>query len=342
MKLFLIRHSKSCSNLMREDEKTREISREIRDPGLSRQGAQMVQAYGPALRKRLTAAGFDLKTAFLASSGLARAATTAKLLFGREPETVGHIKEHGNIPENTSTRRSYQKPNWPAFLKDLEAKAKGRDAIVVVHGSYLTDFVVPKLTGSTLKERMNNLDGLLVTGALRDGKLTVDTTEIIRRPSLSVKGEDRCNVADTRKIARISKMVRRTQKQRQRQRQRGGGVSMPLAYYQDGAQFNGTSASETGVGLAGTSAAWVKAPLSQTGGRRRTQRQNQRGGFGRLSRRNQRGGFAPGIMGAFVVNGARLAPMALYLGRKMFSSRTGPRIPPTARRRTLRRKSRRS
>lgn len=340
MKLFLIRHSKSCSNLMREDEKTRDISREIRDPGLSRQGAQMVQAYGPALRKRLTAAGFDLKTAFLASSGLARAATTAKLLFGQEPETVGYIKEHGNIQENTPRYRSYQKPSWPAFLKDLEAKAKGRDAIVVVHGSYLTDYVVPKLTGSKLKERMNNLDGLLVTGALRDGKLTVDTTEIIRRPVMSVKGEDRCSLADTRKIARISKMLARKSR-----KQRGGGVSMPLAYFQDGAQYNGTSAYETGAGLAGTSAAWVKAPLSQTGGRRRTQRnqKNQRGGSGRLSRRNQRGGFGPGIMGAFVVNGARLAPMALYLGRKMFvGSRTGPRIPPTARRRTLRRKSRRS
>jgi broad specificity phosphatase PhoE len=333
MKLFLIRHSKSCSNLMREDEKTRDISREIRDPGLSRQGAQMVQAYGLALRKRLTAAGFDLKSAFLASSGLARASTTAKLLFGRDPETVGHIKEHGNIPENTSAHRSYQKPSWPAFLKDLEAKAKGRDAIVVAHGSYLTDFVVPTLTGAPLKQRMNNLDGLLVTGSLQDGKLTVEKTEIIRRPAMSVKGEDRCNVADTRKIARISKMVRRTQKQRgQMQRQRGGGVSMPLAYYQDGAQFEGTSASATGVGLAGTSAAWVKAPLSQTGGRR-TQKQQ----------RNQRGGFGPGIMGAFVANGARLAPMALYLGRKMFISQPR-RIPVVTRRKSRknRRASRRS
>ena len=327
MKLFLIRHSKSCSNLQRENEATRAAGCEIRDPGLSRQGVQMVKAYGPALKKRLAAAGFDLKTAFLGSSGLARAATTAKLLFGREPETVGHIKERGNIPENTSAHMRYQKPSWPAFLKDLEAKAKGRDAIVVVHGSYLTDFVVPTLTGSTLKERMNNLDGLLVSGTLKGGKLAVDTSDIIRRPTLSLKGEDRCNVADTRKIARISKMLARKSR-----KQRGGGVSMPLAYFQDGAQYDGTSAYETGAGLAGASAAWVKAPLSQTGGRRRTQRRNQRGGFG------------PGIMGAFVVNGARLAPMALYLGRKMFvGSRPGPTIP-TARRRTIknRRTSRRN
>lgn len=325
MKLFLIRHSKSCSNLQRENEKTRAAGCEIRDPGLSRQGIQMVKAYGPALKKRLKAAGLDPELAFLGSSGLARASTTAKLLFGRHAETVGHIKERGNVPENTSAYMQYQKPSWPAFLKDLEAKAKGRDAIVVVHGSYLTDYVVPKLTGSTLKERMNNLDGLLVSGTLKGGKLTVDTSDIIRRPTLSLKGEDRCNVADTRKIARISKMLARKSR-----KQRGGGVSMPLAYFQNGAQYNGTSASETGVGLAGTSAAWVKAPLSQTGGRRRTQK------------KNQRGGFAPGIMGAFVVNGARLAPMALYLGRKMFVGSRPVPVPPTARRRTMRRKSRRS
>ena len=318
---------------MREDEATRDIGREIRDPGLSRQGTQMVKAYGPALTKRLKDAGLDPAVAFLGSSGLARAATTAKLLFGRPAETVGHIKERGNIPENTSSHRSYQKPSWPAFLKDLEAKANGRDAIVVVHGSYLTDHVVPKLTGTTLKERMNNLDGLLVSGTLKGGKLTVDTSDIIRRPAMSLKGEDRCNVADTRKITRISKMLARKSRKQRGQRQRGGGVSMPLAYYQDGAQFNGTSASETGGGLAGTSAAWVKAPLSQTGGRRRTQRQQ----------RNQRGGFAPGIMGAFAINGARLAPMALYLGRKMFVGARSP-FPPTARRRSQknRRTSRRS
>jgi len=274
----------------------------------------------------------DPEVAFLGSSGLARAATTAKLLFGRPAETVGHIKERGNVPENTSSHMRYQKPSWPAFLKDLEAKANGRDAIVVVHGSYLTDYVVPKLTGSTLKERMNNLDGLLVSGSLKGGKLTVDTSEILRRPTLSLKEEDRCSVADTRKIARISKMMARKSRKQKGQRQRGGG-SMPLAYFQNGAQFNGTSATETGAGLAGTSAAWVKAPLSQTGGRRRTQR------------RSQRGGFAPGIMGAFVVNGARLAPMALYLGRKMFvGSRPGPGTVPTARKRTRknRRASRRS
>jgi hypothetical protein len=216
-------------------------------------------------------------------------------------------------------------------LRDLEAKANGRDAIVVVHGSFLRHVVAPILLGYTPKERFNNLDGIFVSGCLVNGKLSVEKAHEMRRPTASFKGEDRCSVADTRKIARLSKMKFRTRKQRQRQRsrkQRGGGVTLPLAYFQDGAQFNGTSASETGAGLAATSAAWVRTPLSQTGGRR--------------SRRSQRGGFAPGIMGAFVVNGARLAPMALYLGSKMYraargtiGTMRGKRVPPVARRRTL-------
>jgi broad specificity phosphatase PhoE len=334
MKLFLIRHSKSCSNLLREDDAMHHISKKVRDPGLSTHGVEIATTYGPALKKCLEEKGLDVSKALIASSGLARASHTANILFGRPAVHVHHIKENGNIPENTGTRKTYQKPNWFAFLKDLEAKAKGRDAVVVAHGSFIKDIVVPHLTGVPLKKRFNNMDGILVTGVLQDGKLAVEKTEIVRCPELSRTGEDRCSFADTRKIARLSKMVARTRKQRgQRQRgqrQRGGGVSMPLAYYQDGAQFNGTSATETGTGLAGTSAAWVKAPLSQTGGRRRTQK-------------NQRGGFAPGIMGAFVVNGARLAPMALYLGRKMFSA-PPRRIPPTARRQSQknRRTSRRS
>ena len=328
MKLFLVRHSTSCSNLQREDAAMVLMSKQIRDPGLTAQGIQIVKAYGPALKRRLKAAGLDPSTALVASSGLARASHTAKLLFGREPVTIGYIKENGKIPENTSKNSQYQKPNWPAFLRDLEAKANGRDAIVVVHGSFLRHVVAPILLGYTPKERFNNLDGIFVSGCLVNGKLSVEKAHEMRRPTASFKGEDRCSVADTRKIARLSKMKFRTRKQRSR-KQRGGGVTLPLAYFQDGAQFNGTSASETGAGLAATSAAWVRAPLSQTGGQRK-------------SRKSQRGGFAPGIMGAFVVNGARLAPMALYLGSKMYraargtiGTMRGKRVPPVARRRTL-------
>lgn len=330
MKLFLVRHSTSCSNLQREDAAMVLMSKQIRDPGLTAQGIQIAKAYGPALKARLKAEGLDPSTALVASSGLARASHTAKLLFGREPVSIGYIKENGKIPENTSKNRQYQKPNWPAFLRDLEAKANGRDAIVVVHGSFLRHVVAPILLGYTPKERFNNLDGIFVSGCLVDGKLSVEKAHEMRRPTTSFKGEDRCSVSDTRKIARLSKMGSRTRKQRRQRsrKQRGGGVTLPLAYFQDGAQFDGTSASETGAGLAATSAAWVRTPLSQTGGRRR--------------RRSQRGGFAPGIMGAFVVNGARLAPMALYLGSKMYRAARGTmatikgrRLPPVARRRTL-------
>lgn len=84
----------------------------------------------------------------------------------------------------------------------------------------------------------------------------------------------------------------------------GGGVNMPLAYFLDGAQMNGTYPEPTGTGLAATSNSWVRAPLSQTGGRRGT--------------RKQQGGFSPSIMGSFVANGARLIPAAGYMGYRMF------------------------
>jgi hypothetical protein len=85
---------------------------------------------------------------------------------------------------------------------------------------------------------------------------------------------------------------------------------MPLAYFQDGAQMRGTEGSETGVGLAGMSTGWVREALTQTGGKRR-------------SRRQQQGGFSPSVMGAFATNGARLLPLAAYMGYKMYSNDSG-------------------
>jgi len=82
---------------------------------------------------------------------------------------------------------------------------------------------------------------------------------------------------------------------------------MPLAYFQDGAQMRGTEGSETGVGLAGMSSGFVREALIQTGGKRRT----------------LRGGFSPSVMGAFAANGARLIPLAAYMGYKMYSNDSG-------------------
>lgn len=113
------------------------------------------------------------------------------------------------------------------------------------------------------------------------------------------------------------KMARRTRKQQKRGKQHGGATSLPLAWYQQGAQFQGTVAEPTGVGLAGASAAWVRSALpAQGGGSMHTTGQ---GGGG--SRRRQRGGFAPSVMGAgFAEVGMRLLPAAAYMGYNQFQN----------------------
>jgi hypothetical protein len=92
-----------------------------------------------------------------------------------------------------------------------------------------------------------------------------------------------------------------------------GGASMPLAYYQDGAQMRGTYADPTGVGLAGSTATMARTGISQTGGRR-----CQNGG--KQSGCRQNGGFAPSIMGQMVVNSAYLTPVASYMGYRLIKN----------------------
>jgi len=101
-------------------------------------------------------------------------------------------------------------------------------------------------------------------------------------------------------------MARRgTQKQKHRgsRRQTGGG-SMPLAYFKDGAQFVGTYADPTGVGIGVGSGNMIRAPITQTGGRHT---------------RKQQGGFSPSVMGSFVNVGTRLVPVAAYMGYKLWN-----------------------
>jgi hypothetical protein len=112
----------------------------------------------------------------------------------------------------------------------------------------------------------------------------------------SFDGDDRCGVADMKKIAAIRRMRSATRKRSQRgqrrqrsqrsQRSQRGGATLPLAYVQDGAQMRGTYAEPTG----------------QIGGKK------------------QQGGFPASIMGPFAANGARLFPIAAYLGYKGYTS----------------------
>ncbi len=327
IKLFLIRHSKSCANHVRHLAGTEDrnhplvmASQEIRDPALSAVGTRMATAYGPAIQARLAAAGFDLETAVIGSSHLHRAKQTAAALFPfaeRRLVTLPHFTEHGALPENTPAGMEYRAPNWDALIRHLNRKyAHAREFVIVGHGSYLRTQVWPAVTGRTAAE-VRNLDGLLVTGDLKNGRLRVTGyTEVPYTGAIDPHaGEDQC--ALPRKIASLTRRMRG---------QRGGGVNMPLAYFQNGAQMKGTYADETGVGMAETSSGWVRAPLAQTGGRRRTQR--QRGGFScqnssssRTDGVYHRGGFSPAVMGQFATNGLRLIPIASYMGYRMVTKK---------------------
>jgi hypothetical protein len=88
--------------------------------------------------------------------------------------------------------------------------------------------------------------------------------------------------------------------------QRGGGVTMPLGFFQEGAQMRGTYGSETGAGLGVMTANMARSALVQTGGRKKATRKN-----------GQRGGFTPSVMGSFAANGLSLLPVASYMGYRM-------------------------
>jgi hypothetical protein len=321
--LFVLRHSKSCSNYMRQLAGTQDrrnplvrASQELLDPALSAIGRRMAEHYRPTLHKRLSAAGFNIEAATIGCSGLRRARETAQILFpGRNVQHLPHIKEHGNIPENTPSLSKRCRPDWHGFLRHIYSMSVSQLA-VVGHGSFLKQ----EIWGSVSKEphgRFCNLDGMLISAILtKEGVLmNPQVTELKYTPPAYIKhAADQCSRAVERKIAAHSKMKRVTKKWKSSRRysrkqcggslaQIGGGVNMPLAYFQDGAQMRGTYAEPTGTDLAGTSNTWVRAPLSQTGGRRTAK---------------QRGGFPPSVMGSFLVNGSHLVPAAGYMGYRMF------------------------
>ena len=151
-------------------------------------------------------------------------------------------------------------------------------------------------------DTLNNLDGVLLDADIEGDSIHVRRKIEIRRPKLSGEEADQCGVDDRKKITALNKMMYQK-----------GGKGPPLGYYQDGAQMRGTFVEVAGPATAST-ASWVRPPLGQTGGRRTGSRQTR-------SRRTgaQHGGFPPSVMGAFASNGARLLPIAAYLGYKSWS-----------------------
>jgi phosphohistidine phosphatase SixA len=307
IKLFLMRHSKSCSNHVREEESDDGafISKGIRDPALSVIGTRNARRYGPVLRKRLASDGFDTDKALIAASTLRRAQLTAFLVFGRSPRVVPWFAENGQIPENTPEGRRYTAPKWSSFLAHLSTQVGEGDSVIIVgHGSYLRS-LWPRLTGSEKAARLNNLDGILLDATISASGLRVHSfKEIPYTGPAFAAAKDQCSTEDTRKIEVLRRGMNRehnsVRNRKTIRKQRGGNgcAGMPLAYFQDGAQMKGTFGEQTGVGLANPTANWVRPPLSQTGG------------------------FSPSIMGAFATNGARLIPVAAYMGYKMYTNKT--------------------
>lgn len=324
IKLFLMRHSKSCCNHIRHDSNVQNIplSQKIRDPALSVEGRRVASLYGPMLRQRLAETGFDIDKAKILTSKLQRAKETAALVFKRESRSIDHFTENGAIPENTPASTDYKKPLWSAVVQQLASIGKEGDSVVVVgHGSYLGS-LWPRLTGASRKQRLNNLDGILLDITVSpSGHFVVHGHRDLLIPkTLQAKDlGDQCSVTDTQKIAALSKMKqRKSRKQRRSQRksQSGGfATSMPLGFHQAGAQFAGTFAYPTGDRpVFPTEGNFIRAPLTQT----------------------QAGGFSPSVMGAFAENGARLVPMAVYSGYKLMSNQK------TRKHKTRKHKTRRS
>ena len=243
--LFLMRHSRSCSNHMRHVGS--EISAQIRDPGLTVQGRNAAAAYGPILRERLEKAGF--RNPIVCASTLKRAQETARLVFGSEPRVISRFSENGVIPENTPVNETYQGPDWNMFLAQLRTfVTDGASVSMVGHGSYLRS-LWPMLTGSE-RAHLNNLDGILCVLELTEDAFKVLSYKEIDYSGPSDYSGDTCTLHDTEKITRLNRMGRK---------QNGG---MSLGYFKDGAQMQGTYAEETGV----QGPAWFRPALSQTGG----------------------------------------------------------------------------
>jgi broad specificity phosphatase PhoE len=254
VKILLIRHSLSCSNLVRHHAEAlrhrkcktiptcdkscaystalEDQSQKIRDPGLTALGRKMADTYGASLRKKASEQGFDLSAATIGSSSLRRAKETAALLFPEATERLvvfPHLSEHGKIPENTPKEHRLTKPGWNHFLRHIYRRFKDTAAaasddpiqiIAVSHGSYMKD-VWWELTSCYVG--FNNLDSFFFEGELDSrGKLVAKSPLYILYdgipPTPIRKNKDSCPLAPlsaTRKRRRVSRN-RKTHRNSQR------------------------------------------------------------------------------------------------------------------------------
>lgn len=339
--LVFVRHSKSCANHVRHVAGTEDrtdplvaASQRIRDPALSAVGEHMASLYGPQLQQKLITHAASHDVALIGSSPLRRAKQTARLLFGVDrPHTFAFFGEKGDIPENTAEGFAYTKPNWPAFLRTVHARLliddTGRRTVITVgHGSFLRTTVWPAISGNPFKGRVHNLDAFVVRGRFNcEGVFTPDRSSATYIPYTgAVKPTAADSCALPTKITTDNRMTRYTRRSRRATRasrftHRGGYVGMPLAYFKDGAQMQGTTTDPTGVGIGGSSASWAREPIQQSGGSvKRKARVTVKKRKARVTAKRQAGGFSPSVMGSFVSNGLRLVPAVAYVGYNMYKN----------------------
>jgi phosphohistidine phosphatase SixA len=321
IKLVVLRHAKSCSNHMRTLVNPNDVahplvqqSEKIRDPGLTEGGKKMAEQYRPRLHTILEERGIHQKTARIGSSALRRAQETAHILFPAcaKIEIMPFVTEHGDIPENTPHSIPCEKPDWTQFLRHLSDTTDGRKELHIVlvgHGTFMGKYIWTPLRGDRT-HRFRNLEGMYIEGELQDGILYPSIMEELSH-TFSEPRDDRCSIQEEHKYVqekirahnRTMKgtMRKKTQKRKQHtkrgvaktRKQRGG---MPLAFYNNGAQFRGLSEDMTGIRTEDSNSTWARLP--------------------------QRGGFTPSVMGGFASHGMRLLPVAAYMGHKMMKRRT--------------------
>jgi hypothetical protein len=154
-----------------------------------------------------------------------------------------------------------------------------RNVVAVGHRTYYRKDVLEPMGKIT---DIGNMDGFI---------LEIDDTSckfvkyVRYKKTIPIK-HDTCNT-------KMGASTRMKKTKNQTRKQRGGGYGLPQAYFQEGAQFAGTSPFETGTGLGASTAIMAREPL-QVGG-------------------NQKGGFPPSVMGRFVANGMMFLPAVGYI-----------------------------
>lgn len=275
VRICIVRHSKSGSNLLREMGKKQE-SQTLSDPGLTVLGRKAATEYGPTLKTILEDNGFDMDTTLVGASPLRRAQETAHALFPKSTiQQFDALNEHGHIPENIPRCTTKSRKGWDVFLQWLSKHHPSGSVVAVGHRTFFRREVLRPLGK---RAPMNNMDGAILE---YDGTTLRFIKHIPYGKTIPTEG-DRYIDRYKRKSHTKSSMKAQTRKQK-------GGGTLPQAYFQPTDVFASV-------------ANWVRPPMMQTGGKRAT-----------CKCKPQTGGFPPAIMGSFVENGLSLLPAAGYM-----------------------------